>query len=131
MQLNALFEQLKKYDIITFDVFDTLITRCVLRPIDIFVLVEEKWNHGKTVKLKFAELRVQAEQNAYQEYGACANLEQIYSILVRDNTISLEDAERLKQLEVQMELDATIPRKDMLVLFEQLQSVEKKMRMKL
>lgn len=29
---------LSQYDIITFDVFDTLITRCVIKPVDVFLL---------------------------------------------------------------------------------------------
>ena len=126
MQLDTLFEQLKEYDLITFDVFDTLITRCALRPTDIFILVEEKWNSDKTVKLNFAESRVKAEQDAYREYGVCANLEQIYSTLVREYHIAVEDAELLKQLELQMELAAAIPRKDMLQLFTKLRDIDKK-----
>jgi len=126
MQLDTLLEQLKEYDIITFDVFDTLITRCVLRPTDVFVLVEEKWNHNRTVKLNFAEIRAKAEQDAYQEYGVCANLEQIYSTLIRDYGIAVEEAMQLKQLELQMELDVAIPRRDILVLFTKLYDMGKK-----
>lgn len=127
MQLDTLFEQLKEYEVISLDVFDTLITRCVLRPTDVFVLIDEKWNCDKAVKLNFKEIRVKAEQTAYREYGVCANLEQIYSTLIRDFNIKESDAEQLKQLELQMELDVVIPRKDMLALFMKLYVMGKKL----
>lgn len=42
MQLEAIYKQLTEYELITFDVFDTLITRCVVHPTDVFRLVERK-----------------------------------------------------------------------------------------
>ena len=56
---KELAEELKQFDVISFDVFDTLIFRPFAKPIDIFYLLECKFRC-----FNFYELRVQAEQMA-------------------------------------------------------------------
>ena len=45
-----LFKCVSKYDIVSFDIFDTLLKRNVLRPEDVFDLVEDRYNHLHEIK---------------------------------------------------------------------------------
>ena len=51
---QALINQLMKYDVISFDVFDTLITRTIFDPDDIFKIMDEKLVH---IKLKDTKVK--------------------------------------------------------------------------
>lgn len=125
MKYEELLEQLKQYEIITFDIFDTLISRTVTHPTDVFRLVEKRWQKNNSSNIRFYDSRIQAEQTAYQKYGVCANLDQIYALLESDYGFSAVDVEQLKKLEIQTELDVVIPRRTMLKLYEQLQACGK------
>ena len=69
-QLNEL---LQKYDIISFDIFDTLITRKIYNPDDVFDLM------GETLEISdFKKKRKDAENRAREELKKDVNLEEIY-----------------------------------------------------
>lgn len=72
-------------DIVSFDVFDTLLARPLLRPTDVFTLVRDKVNaSGETALLaNWPEQRVHAEHLCYQSraMGPNVTLEQIYGML--------------------------------------------------
>ena len=54
-----------KYEIISFDIFDTLIKRNVIDPVDIFKIVQERFNkkHINEMITDFFEKRVGTEKN--------------------------------------------------------------------
>lgn len=61
---NNIFNQIEKHDIISFDIFDTLVVRNVLKPSDIFTLTEKKYNtlHKNSPINNFKEKRIGAEK---------------------------------------------------------------------
>ncbi len=59
---KQLAQALSKYDVISFDIFDTLIFRAVEKPKDVFRLLE-----GTYQCMGFAKKRIQAEQEARKE----------------------------------------------------------------
>lgn len=65
---NISIEELSKYDVVSFDVFDTLILRCVEKPEDVFYAVQSALSYPgfKTVR-KEAERK--AREKRYQLYG--------------------------------------------------------------
>lgn len=65
-------KKLLDYDIISFDIFDTLIFRPFKSPVDLFYIVAEKLNY-----LDFANLRVFAEYQARLEKKEKSNTEEI------------------------------------------------------
>lgn len=79
---------LLKYDVISFDVFDTLIFRAVEKPKDVFRLLEGEWNC-----MGFAKKRVQAEQDA-RKVKAEVSIEEIYHILAEEISIDTEEGIR-------------------------------------
>ena len=84
---ESLALRLSSFDVISFDVFDTLILRCVSRPADLFYLVGMTLNYPD-----FRKLRIWAEKKARMEKGRCGEvtLEEIWDILEEESGIDRE-----------------------------------------
>lgn len=108
--LAAVEDLLQGYDIITFDVFDTLISRCVLSPVDVFAVVEAEAKQKYGLTREFARDRRMAEQTAYKKYGEAACFQQIYEILRDEYGYTDGQCHDLMALEFETELRLTIPR---------------------
>ena len=102
--------KLLQYDIITFDVFDTLITRCVLHPADVFAVVEAQAKQQALLDRPFWKERQEAEEAAYETYGDGTNFSQIYEMLQTRFSYSKELCDRLMTMELAAELELTAPR---------------------
>jgi predicted HAD superfamily hydrolase len=102
---------LSKYDVISFDMFDTLVSRVVSNPTDVFDIVESKYNScHKNIIESFKKNRIAAEREAYTEL--CNGVEEItfdniYSILEKVYTKNVCD--ELKKIELSIEYDVCIP----------------------
>lgn len=85
---------MKQYDVISFDVFDTLLVRPYLKPTDLFYELEERY-----AMQGFAEKRVSAEQCARQKYTMQEDvaLEQIYEMLEADYQVMASREVALEQ----------------------------------
>lgn len=101
--MNQLITQIKKYQIITFDVFDTLITRDVYEPQDVFYFVEKRYNNLYHCNCDFMTKRINAEKNARKKYTYTEiNLYEIYEELKRDFPEDI--CRRLQQMEINAEI---------------------------
>ena len=86
LTINDIVKKSKKYDIISFDIFDTLITRCIYEPDDAFKVL------GKLVQdEKFIEKRKKAEQQAREKLGHDVNIDEIYDEYMLENNLSKEE----------------------------------------
>jgi len=99
--LKRLLRQIDKVDVVSFDIFDTLLKRNVRHPKDVFNLVESKYNAESSVELKdFRSQRVLAEckarENATKED---ITLDDIYTNLPYDQ----ETSAKLKTIELEIE----------------------------
>lgn len=84
-----LLQLIEKYDVITFDVYDTLIQRNVLKPSDVFL-----YEYGKTGKI----LRILAEMLARKESASGeVTLDDIYRFLPYDRKREVEFEKRIYQ----------------------------------
>ncbi|MCR5702187.1 MAG: HAD-IA family hydrolase [Lachnospiraceae bacterium] len=72
-ETQAIINKLLKYDVVSFDVFDTLILRNVEKPIDVFRIVGAKNNISG-----YEKIRRKAEQQCYKEYGNKTTIDNIY-----------------------------------------------------
>lgn len=101
------YRQIKKYQYISFDVFDTLIKRSVAMPTDLFLLVE-RWceNTAKDIPPGFAQKRREAELHANAKMGAPARLDDIYNELKVYYGASVDE---LKEIELRFELSGCQP----------------------
>ena len=75
-----------KYDVISFDIFDTLLLRCVEKPTDVFAYMESLYHFPH-----FYDLRIRAEIEARKESDTGeVNLREIYNIIARKTDIDIE-----------------------------------------
>lgn len=121
------FDQVKCYDIISFDIFDTLITRCVQKPVDIFSILGywvEKTYHIKSEK--FFDARIKAESDENRRLNENATLNDIYNVLRQKLGLNVEQCNLIKQKELTIESQYLIPRKEMVEVLKKLKLHGKK-----
>ena len=105
---------------VSFDIFDTLITRTVWEPSGIFLLVQEKLVdlHCETpcldyIRNNYALLRKNAEIHARKAAAYVGReevtLDEIYGVFVRMTQASAEAVEKMKQLEIRTEIENSVP----------------------
>ena len=88
ISLDEFVDYLSEYDVISFDIFDTLIFRPFVYPTDLFRLIE---NNEKIDN--FAQLRVKAEQEARRKTSKKnyeINIFDIYNVLKTYNNIDVD-----------------------------------------
>lgn len=125
---DSLFNILNSYDIVTFDIFDTLITRHVYNPDDSFEIIENRIKE-KGIKIeKYFQLRKEAEFNVRKNkdfVGDCS-IHEIYQEFEKLTGFSHFEVEVIKQIEIDTEYELVIPRREMLELYNNLLKVGKK-----
>lgn len=122
---EKLIKKLIKYQVISFDIFDTLITRKIFNPDDIFMLMEERMDNI-VLKDRMLKMRKFSEQRAREIYNKDVNIDEIYDLMGRIYGYSDDECEKLKQLEINLELELTYPRKDMIDILKLLMDSGKK-----
>jgi len=110
-----LLGEIDSHDVISFDIFDTLIMRKVLFPADVFEMVEKRMDHEKCKGFEFAKSRVLAEMQLLS--GSYPTFESIYNNLQKN--VGLLDSEKkyLMELEFQIEKEVLIKREKMLEIY--------------
>lgn len=114
---TELIKKFGKYDVISFDIFDTLVFRAVNRPRDVFRLLEAEWNIAG-----FAKKREEAERKA-RENKTEITINDIYKILSKELNIDFEEAIK-KEIEVEKKVCFANPY--MKEIFDALQKKKKK-----
>lgn len=111
-ELMSLIDQ---HDIISFDIFDTLIMRELYEPHDIFATVQ-KVAYARGLHIKdFYVNRIQAEINLIREIP---DLAELYEETQRLAGITDDEKQQLMQIEIQLEKQVIIPRKEMVDIFK-------------
>lgn len=101
---------IRDHDVISFDLFDTLLMRACLSPTDIFQLVERKLSERYGMFSPFAGPRIEAERIAQAQYRNACTLASIYQILGSKLNWSDDEIERALDLELETEMQYIIPR---------------------
>ena len=98
---NKIKDLIDNYKIISFDIFDTLLKRNTIKPIDIFELVEKKYNLKNKNKIcEFKKLRIEAESIARSNSDKeDILLEDIYK------EINLDDSVALNLMEIELNIE--------------------------
>ncbi|MDD5867399.1 MAG: rhamnan synthesis F family protein [Lachnospiraceae bacterium] len=130
---------LMAYDVISFDIFDTLLTRELHHPVDLFWLMEKaepgrreanrvSGAESNQLNHRFdAEKRILAEIEANHSFGAKTSIRQIYSILKESMHWSETEMEHYLQEEIDLERELLSPRRDMVDLWNQLRKKGKRL----
>ena len=93
---RILYQEIDLYDVISFDVFDTLLQRTALLPEDVFRLLAKRFWTDPREQNRFVECRIDAQYS-----GIYPTLEEIYNSVAA----SLELSESEKELLLEQELD--------------------------
>lgn len=109
-----------RYDVVSFDVFDTLVLRNVGKAVDVFEIVEAKAKSMSIDVPGFAKTRVEAESSAaaHVDSGRDVTIEDIY----RELPFPVEEKERLKKLELDIEKRIIVPNGKMIDLANRLRN---------
>lgn len=99
--------------VVSFDIFDTLLTRPTSTPTDIFRLLE-KSALARGIS-NFFSIRANAEKNLGNEN---ASFDDIYNFIQNSENISADDITFLKQEELKLEFDLLYPRKEIMSLYK-------------
>lgn len=112
----SLKQAIREAEVVSFDIFDTLVMRRVLEPEDIFYLTERRWNAGRETseKLPFHDLRIKAERSL----AGCPKIEDIYTYMGKICKISGEELNGLLTMEIRTEQDCLICREPVLGLMK-------------
>lgn len=113
-------------EIISFDVFDTLVVRNVKEPADVFDLVENAYNRenpGKQI-IGFKRIRIESERRArsnskYKEI----TLDEIYDEL---ESIYGDSCKRLRELEISMEKNICQANEEMKCFYDKMRELGKR-----
>lgn len=115
MNTLTLWNKIKSFKYVSFDIFDTLIKRNVAIPKDVFMYVEDTYNSVSAFPISFYSQRIEAERyvrsHAKKED---VTLDEIY------NQIDLTDKEKkiLKEIELDTEIRVCVPNYQMRHIFE-------------
>lgn len=104
---EELIEKIDQYDVISFDVFDTLLMRKIMRPSDLFSVI------GKQVKekyqIEYEKIRHDAARTADRKYGI-ATYDEIYQEFENISSLDYDTVNCIKEIEVNTEKKFLIPR---------------------
>lgn len=110
---NAIMES----DVVSFDLFDTLIMRKCLYPDDLFRIMEEKLAKvAGEEQVDFYEKRKWSEREALLQHGFTYTLNDIYQIYTSETSQDNVIAKKLQEIELSLELEYVLPRKDVIEL---------------
>lgn len=108
---QQLLDEIDSHNVISFDIFDTLLTRKVYEPQDVFALLDLEYK--SQYPFLFSVERQRAEQELLKE--GIPNITQIYQRLKENQPcLTQENCEELLSREIQKEYQVLMPRRKML-----------------
>ncbi len=124
-ELNDIKRKINRADVVSFDVFDTLIFRMTNTPETVFDLVGNKFQIPNFRKLRMDEQNRASIQLA-EKYGyPHANMDEIYEALSEHTEIPV-DWDEVKAFEIQLEKDTLVQNAEMYEVFQYAKSVGKR-----
>lgn len=132
------FHEMKKkiqspqYTVVSFDIFDTLILRPLLRPSDLFYIMNPIFVKLTKTNLDFVRLRMECEKATRKcetEKGLGSEditLEEIYTYMQKQYEISPDVVKKLKEYEEELEIELSILRGSAAELYRHAHKLQKK-----
>lgn len=111
---EELKDKIDQADIVSFDIFDTLIMRKIFSPEDVFRLLGEKINGELKSDCNIADIRAQVAAKC----GPFATINEIYEKIKKQIDLTDKNMSDIMQLEKKTDMDLCIARKDIAELYE-------------
>ncbi|CDA16247.1 putative uncharacterized protein [Clostridium sp. CAG:571] len=122
MENNKIYKIIDKYDVISFDIFDTLIKRVVNSPKQIFDIVEKKYNETYSKKISSFKMKRIASENEIKDH--IATLTDIYDNMKK--YYSKDECDSLKEIEILTEVEYCISNSNMKEIYDYCKRKNKK-----
>ncbi len=106
---SDLVEKIEAAKVVSFDLFDTLVTRKVLNYTDVFELLDAGLAETGPVIPDFAKLRLSAEKECSKDHAP--RLTEIYEDVIKRAEVSFIIADELAEMEWEIDRSLVIPRK--------------------
>lgn len=119
--LDSLAMDLSSKRVVSFDVFDTLITRSCLKPYDVFHVVGQLVKERYGLDCDFNAIRIASEVRAKEIHGHFCNIDHIYQELAKNQALG-QYAQEIKQIELDTEFHMCMPRADMVEVFNRVKA---------
>lgn len=119
---EKLMHEINRHTVISFDIFDTLVTRKIYLPADVFELVELRLRHEYHLAINFRELRTKALHTTGAEEP---DYDEIYEQFRKLSGLNEETAEKIKRLEFEIEMQLLTPRKEMVQALDYAKKMQK------
>lgn len=119
--LDHLRETIYHSEVVSFDIFDTLIMRKVLMPQDVFKLVEKRVQLQMGLNIDFYQARLAVDLKCNDAYML---LDTVYMELNKKLQLEQEILEAIKQIEIETEMECCVPRRDMVALYNEVAAIK-------
>lgn len=120
---ESLRKAIEDHDVISFDMFDTLVMRKTFFPTDVFEIVAQRAQREGIIVDNFKRFRIKAERECVVNHG---NIYDIYESLQKITQISDKEKGRLTEIEIETEKDVLIRREKIVEMFDYAISLGKK-----
>ena len=111
---------LNKGEIVSFDIFDTLIMRYVAKPSLVNEIIRFKVEDLLGKSFDFPTMRLKAEEKARQIKTSDVNLDDIYKSFAVITELDDETCQKIREIEVSTELKLILPRQDVVNWFKEI-----------
>ena len=122
---DKLIEMIDSHEVVSFDVFDTLIMRKILKPTDIFKLVELEIKKQLKMDVSFEKIRIDSERKLNNKKEAPTIVE-IYNEIQKKLNISDCVRDRIRRIEYDIECKYIMPRQKIVDMYNYAISKNKK-----
>ena len=120
--LSTITELIKSHDVISFDVFDTLVTRKILEPWDIFNLMRERLKRSQGMDIE----QFIVERKLVQQEYPHENIMQFYKIIQTRLGLTEDQRDRLMDEELSIEKELIVRRESVCGLLKYAKEIRKK-----
>ena len=110
---------LNQAEIISFDVFDTLLMRYVAKPYHVNEIIRLKVEDLLGKSFDFPTLRLKAEEFARKRKNSDVNLDEIYQSFSELTNLDAETCKTIRELEISTELELILPREKIIGWFKE------------
>lgn len=107
-------------EIVTFDIFDTLLMRLVAEPYHVNEIIRLKVEDLLGRDFDFPTLRIKAEEVARQKKSGDVTLDDIYKSFEEISNLDYDTCQKIRELEVSTEVKLILPRSEVVTWFNEL-----------
>ena len=114
IKYKGLNQLIKNNDIISFDLYDTLIYRACSKPKDVYQILDSYAKNYLKLKIDLYSLRIDIENYLQQSYPNFYSLKQIYQEIKKRTNLPLRIINKIKTEEEKTEYRQALPNKHMI-----------------